>query len=55
MKCEKCGASIDWLEIHKFNYDGSDSWYKAPTEKAESDAVVVDTDMNWTVCPLPEV
>ena len=54
MICEKCGASIDWLEINEFNYDGRDSWYKVPAEKADEDAVVVETNLNWTGYELSE-
>lgn len=54
MKCEKCGAFIDSLELDIFNQDGSDSWRNTPAEKADVDVIVVETEQNWAGYELSE-
>ena len=48
MKCECCGASLDSLNVLTFDYEGSDYWDEIMIEECEKDAVVIDTDRNWT-------
>lgn len=54
MKCEKCGAKLDYLEVDAFNYDGSDDWYKVPVEETQEQAVFLEVDKNWTGYELTE-
>lgn len=54
MRCEKCGAFLDGLELNMFESNGSDNWYNAPVEMADEDAAVVDTEQNWTGYELTE-
>lgn len=56
MKCEKCGAEINKLDINMFDYDGSD--YRCNIDIAgednETGAVWFETDCNWTGYELTE-
>ena len=54
MKCEKCGKTIDHVMVGLFNYDGSDSDVEHYIEEAEEDAVVFETDKDWTGYELSE-
>lgn len=58
MKCEKCGRSIDRIELDLFHYDGSDSFVKhlySECEEEDADpAIVIETDRNWTGYELSE-
>lgn len=54
MKCEKCGKELKWIDVNRFNYDGSDSFCSYPYEEFDYDAVIIDTDPNWTGYELSE-
>lgn len=54
MRCEKCGAFLNGLELNMFERNGSDNWYNVPDEMADEEAVVVDTEQNWTGYELTE-
>lgn len=54
MKCEKCGAFLERLELDLFNYEGNDDWCAIPVEAADEDAAVVETDASWTGYELSE-
>lgn len=54
MKCEKCGRELHYLNVGHFNHDGSDSDIECHFEEQEVDAVVLETDSNWTGYGLDE-
>lgn len=54
MKCEKCGKEIDYLDVNRFNHDGSDSNYKYPIIECSDNAAYVDIDTQWTGWELSE-
>lgn len=54
MKCEKCGKDLSYLYLDKFNYDGSDNFVKHYLEECLINAVVIETDSNWTGYELSE-
>lgn len=54
MRCEKCGAFLDGLELNMFEWNGNDNWYNTPVEMADENAAVVDTEQNWTGYELTE-
>jgi len=54
VKCEKCGAELDALEIGEFCRDGSDVRINVAIVEADKDAVVFETTPNWTDYELSE-
>lgn len=54
MKCEKCGKDLSYLYLNKFNRDGSDYFIQHYFEECPVNAVVVETDSNWTGYGLNE-
>ena len=48
MKCEKCGVEIDHLIISVFDTYGADYPISVDVEECEHNAVVLETDKNWT-------
>ena len=55
MICEKCGKEIAYVNMLRFNYDGSDNWVQYSINEEENDmAVFMDADHNWTGCDLTE-
>lgn len=49
MKCEKCGKEMYLIKLNIFNRDGSDSHVPHMyDEEQDEDAVVIDTNPNWT-------
>lgn len=54
MKCEKCGRELHYINVGHFNHDGSDSDIECRFEEQEVDAVVLETDSNWTGYELDE-
>lgn len=54
MKCEKCGKTIDHVMVGLFDHNGSDSDVKHYIEETEEDAVVFETETNWTGYELSE-
>lgn len=54
MKCEHCGSLINNIDVNMFNYDGSDGFYSYPIQDTSNNAIVIDTDNNWTGYDLSE-
>lgn len=54
MKCEKCGAEINFLLVDVFNYDGSDSDQRINFSECEENAVYFDIPKEWTGTDLSE-
>lgn len=48
LKCKKCGAEIKEIRANVFNYDGSDSFRTFSVKQVPYNAVVFETDINWT-------
>ncbi len=54
MKCEKCGKEISFLNVNHFNHDGSDSYLSITFEEVPDNAVLIETNKNWTGYDLSE-
>lgn len=55
MICEKCGKEITYVNMLRFNYDGSDDWIRYTINEGENvDAVYMDADHNWVGTDLSE-
>jgi hypothetical protein len=54
VKCEMCGAEINYLLVDIFNRDGSDDFRAHEIAECPEDAVYVDVDPNWTGNELSE-
>lgn len=54
IRCKNCRKTIDSIITSKFDYEGIDSDYEYPLEEAEEDAVLFETDTNWTGYGLTE-
>lgn len=54
MKCEECGKEISFLNVNHFNRDGSDSYLSIPFEEVPDNAVLIETNKNWTGYDLSE-
>lgn len=54
MKCEKCGFEFEKVNVDMFDHDGSDWFYPHCIEEVENDAVIVETEQNWTGYELSE-
>jgi hypothetical protein len=54
MKCSKCDQEINGVMLNRFSHNGDDYWYCVPITEAEENAVIVDTDSNWTGYGLTE-
>ncbi len=53
MRCEKCGAEINSLEVDMFNYDGTDNWYDVEISE-DYDVISMSVFPNWTGDELDE-
>ena len=47
MRCEKCGAEINSLEVNIFNYDGSDSFWREDIHD-HNGYIELETTSDWT-------
>ena len=54
MKCEKCGKELEYIEVDRFAINGSDFSAKYSYKEVPQDAVIIDTDSNWTGYELRE-
>ena len=54
LRCEKCGFAMPYIAFDLFNFDGSDSFAELDYEEVDENAVVVDTEQNWTGYELDE-
>lgn len=54
MKCEKCGQELKSILLDIFMRDGADKWIEYPFSEAPENAVIIDTDHNWTGYELSE-
>lgn len=55
MRCEKCGKQLKYIELNRFSsHNGSDFYSKHTYKEVPQDAVVIDTDSNWTGYELSE-
>lgn len=54
MRCEKCGKELEYIEVGRFTRSGSDFSAKYSYKEVPQDAVIIDTDSNWTGYELSE-